>query len=54
MNNRYQPAHTWAALLLGGGGFSDLLAEGPQQAPRRTRQRPSQHYRPGISALSTS
>lgn len=32
MNNRYQPAHTWAALLLGGGGFSDLLAEGPQQA----------------------
>lgn len=32
MNNRYQPAHIWAALLLGGGGFSDLLVEGTQQA----------------------
>jgi 5-methylcytosine-specific restriction enzyme subunit McrC len=32
MNTRYQPAHTWAALLLGGGGLSDLLAEGTQRA----------------------
>jgi 5-methylcytosine-specific restriction enzyme subunit McrC len=32
MNSRYRPAHTWAALLLGGGGLSGLLVEGPWQA----------------------
>ncbi|MPZ65693.1 MAG: PE-PGRS family protein [Pseudonocardiaceae bacterium] len=32
MNQRYRAAHTWAALLLGGGGVSDLLAEGSERA----------------------
>lgn len=32
MNDRYRAAHTWASLLLGGGGISDLLVEGPLQA----------------------
>lgn len=32
MNQRYRAAHTWAALLLGGGGIPDLLAEGSQRA----------------------
>jgi 5-methylcytosine-specific restriction enzyme subunit McrC len=32
MNRRYQAAHTWASLLLGGGGVSDLLAEGSERA----------------------
>lgn len=32
MNQRYRAAHTWASLLLGGGGVSDLLAEGSERA----------------------
>lgn len=32
MNQRYRAAHTWAALLLGAGGVSDLLAEGSERA----------------------
>lgn len=32
MNARYRAAHRWAALLLGGGGPTDLLAEGAAEA----------------------
>jgi 5-methylcytosine-specific restriction enzyme subunit McrC len=32
MNVRYRAAHRWAALLLGGGGPTDLLAEGAAEA----------------------